>query len=45
MRNPDCDGLWEGIKGNIELRYFANIEHDTPTEESAPQSTMPAEIG
>lgn len=30
--NPECDGYWAGIKGISELRYFANIEHDTPKD-------------
>ncbi len=32
--NPECDGYWAGIKGISELRYFANIEHDTPKDDA-----------
>lgn len=32
--NPECDGRWEGMEGLKELRYFANLEADTPKEES-----------
>jgi hypothetical protein len=43
--NPDCDGYWEGIKGISELRYFANIEHDTPQNDQPTDVTNAGVIG